>query len=174
MFAYTSLIRYFLAISVIVYILAGCKAETSTNDAPAKKFINTFLVYYGSGPTLVEGDMARLAKFDLLDIDRFRYNNIGFKSLRDSVGSIHALNPRIQVFIYEMGPRVSNFHDDSTVMNLNDLGRYDVARGHSMGSLNGNHPDLFLLDNSGSSLVQHRLFKSIAQSILVPYGLRFT
>src|SRR5436305_1604759 len=33
------------------------------------RFIPTLLVYYGGGPVLTASDAARLAKYDLLDID---------------------------------------------------------------------------------------------------------
>jgi hypothetical protein len=39
--------------------------------------------------------------------------------------------------------------DGAQAVSLNNLGRYDVSRGHSMGSLNGNLPGLFLLNGSG-------------------------
>src|SRR5439155_59971 len=44
--------------------------------AGSTKFIPTFLVYYGGGPALGASDAARLAKFDLIDLDRFRYQDI--------------------------------------------------------------------------------------------------
>ena len=146
-----------------IFVLTGCGLEesldtssldtlsldTSSLDA-SEKFIQTFLVYYGGGPTLVEEDMVRLAKFDLLDIDRFRYNDIGIKNLRENGWTIRDINPGIEIFLYEVGPEVSNYHDDrGNVITLNDLGRYNVDRDHSMGSLNGDHPELFLLDTSG-------------------------
>ncbi|HMH18136.1 MAG TPA: hypothetical protein VK572_08315, partial [Burkholderiales bacterium] len=48
----------------------------AAQTAAPSKFIQTFLVYYGGGPTLVASDAPKLAKFDLLDIDRFRYNQL--------------------------------------------------------------------------------------------------
>ncbi|HUS09602.1 MAG TPA: hypothetical protein VMZ30_03975, partial [Pyrinomonadaceae bacterium] len=43
-------------------------------QAQSTKFIPTFVVYYGGGPTLGTADVAKLAKYDLIDTDRFRYN----------------------------------------------------------------------------------------------------
>ena len=93
--------------------------------------------------------MENLAKFDLLAIDRFRYSQPGFIHLQESGLSLSDLNSAIEIFLYQMGPEVSNYHDDLKQTGLYDLGRYDVSRDHSMGSLNINHPELFLLDNTG-------------------------
>jgi chitodextrinase len=107
-----------------------------------------FLVYYGGGPPLAASDAARLAKFDLLDIDRFRYNSIA----PTTWSAIKSLNPNIGIFLYEDGPESQNYMDATAVVSINGLGRHDVSRGHSMGSLNGNHPELFLLDSSGNRI----------------------
>jgi hypothetical protein len=112
------------------------------------KFIPTFLVYYGGGPALVSSDAAKLAKFDLIDIDRFRYNNIG----PNTWAAIKSINPNVQIYLYQMGSEANNFSDATAQVNLNNLGRYDISRGHPMGSLNGNHPELFLFDAYGKRL----------------------
>jgi hypothetical protein len=117
-------------------------------SAASTKFIPTFLVYYGGGPTLTAADAPRLAKFDLIDIDRFRHAQIG----GDTWGAIKALNPEAQIYLYEMGPESTNYMDGAQAVSLNNLGRYDVSRGHSMGSLNGNLPGLFLLNGSGQRI----------------------
>ena len=112
------------------------------------KFIPTFLVYYGGGPTLVAGDAQKLAKFDLLDFDRFRFDQIA----PNSWSAIKAINPNVQIYLYELGAYDSNFHDGTPQEFINDIDRYNVSRGHSMGSLNGNHPELFLKDSAGNRL----------------------
>jgi hypothetical protein len=116
--------------------------------AQASKFIQTFLVYYGDGPTLVAGDARRLAKFDLLDVDRFRYNQLS----PSTWAAIKSLNPSIGIYLYENGPESQNYMDANAAMSLNGLGRHNVSRGHSMGSLNGNRPELFQLDSSGNRI----------------------
>ena len=63
---------------------------------------------------------------------------------------MRGFNPNVQIYLYEMGTELSNFSDETPQVFLNGLGRYDVSRGHSMGSLNGAHPGLFLLDGSGA------------------------
>jgi chitodextrinase len=127
--------------------------------AGSSKFIPTFLVYYGGGPTLVAGDEQRLAKFDLIDIDRFRYGQIG----GDTWGAVKALNPGVQIYLYEMGPESTNYMDGTQAVSLNNLARYDVSRGHSMGSLNGNLPGLFLTDANGSR-IHNKAYSNVSQN----------
>src|SRR5438105_6594097 len=91
---------------------AGATATGST------KFIPTFAVYYGGGPTLVAGDAAKFAKFDLVDIDRFRYYELG----PNTWAAIKAINPNVQIYLYEMGPEAPNFLDSMSQMFLNGLG----------------------------------------------------
>jgi hypothetical protein len=124
---------------------------TVANTPPASrspKFIPTFLAYYGAGLPFTAADALALAKFDLIDVDRFRYADIGPMTW----AAVKAINPGIQIYLYEMGPEVPNFADAQPQVNLNGLGRYDVSRGHSMGSLNGNQPQLFLLDAAGNRI----------------------
>lgn len=116
--------------------------------AEAAKFIPTFLVYYGGGPALVTSDAAKLAKFDLIDTDRFRYNSIG----SNTWAAIKAINPSAQIYVYEMGPEVYNHQDTLPQVSLNTLGRYNISRGHPLGSLNGNAPGLFQVDATGKRI----------------------
>src|SRR5438045_4131205 len=132
------------AVSLIVAAAmppAGAQAQSS-------KFIPTFLVYYGGGPTLSSADVPKLAKYDMIDIDRFRYNNIG----SNTWSAIKALNPNSNIFLYEMGPESPSYLDSQDVLYLNGLGRHNVSRGHPMGSLNGDQPALFQLDASGNRI----------------------
>src|SRR6266850_3453977 len=127
--------------------LMAAALPLAAQTIPAK-FIPTFLVYYGGGPALISSDAAKLAKFDLIDIDRFRYNDIG----PNTWAAIKSINPNVQIYLYEMGSEANNFSDATAQANLDNLGRYDISRGHPMGSLNGNHPELFLLDAYGKRL----------------------
>jgi hypothetical protein len=120
-------------------------AGTATGSA---KFIPTFAVYYGGGPTLVAADAPILAKFDLIDTDRFRYYEIS----PNTWAAIKAVNPYSQIYLYEMGPEAPSYLDSTPQVYLNSLGRYNVSRGHAMGSLNGDHPELFLLDSLGNRI----------------------
>jgi hypothetical protein len=126
--------------------------------AGSSKFIPTFLVYYGGGPKLVAGDEQKLAKYDLIDIDRYRYNQIG----ANTWVAIKALNPGVQIYLYQMGPESQNYMDSLPVVSLYGLGRYDVSRGHVMGSLNGNNPGLYLLDANGQRIYS-KAYSNVAQ-----------
>jgi len=134
--------------AVAFALLLGVALPLAAQVSGSSKFIPTFLVYYGGAPALVAADAAKLAKFDLLDIDRFRYNQIA----PNTWSAIKALNPSIGIYLYEMGPETQNYMDATPPMSINGLGRYNVSRGHSMGTLNGNHPDFYLLDSSGNRI----------------------
>src|SRR6266850_1191845 len=134
--------------AVAFAVLLGAALPLAAQTVAPSKFIQTFLVYYGGGPKLVATDAPKLAKFDLLDLDRFRYNQL----TPTTWSVVRALNPKIEIYLYEMGPESQNYMDANSLMLINGLGRHDVSRGHSMGSLNGNHPELFLLDAQGNRL----------------------
>ena len=126
---------------------------TVANPTPASgscKFIPSFLVYLGGGPALVADDAPKLAKFDGIEIDRFRFNEISPNV--NAWAEIKSYNPNVQIFLYVTGPEDSNYHDGLPQVYLNDIARYDVSRGHPMGSLNGDHPELFLLDSAGNRI----------------------
>src|SRR5260221_5783357 len=122
----------------------------TTPHSGSCKFIPSFLVYFGGGPALVLDDAPKLARFEGIGIDRFRYVKISPNA--DTWTEIKSYNPSVQIFVYEAGAEDSNFHDGLPQANLNDIARYDLSRGHPMGSLNGNHPELFLLDSAGSRI----------------------
>jgi len=126
---------------------------TVANPTPSSgscKFIPNFLVYLGGGPALLAGDAPKLAKFDGIEIDRFRYNEISPNA--NTWAEIKSYNPNVQIFLYVTGADDSNYHDGLPQVYLNDIDRYGVSRGHPMGSLNGDHPELFLLDALGNRI----------------------
>src|SRR5258706_564064 len=129
-------------------LLLGAALPLAAQTPAPSKTIQTYLLYYGSGATLVASDAARLAKFDLLGFDRFRYNQIG----PNTWASIKALNPDMRIYLYVDGPDVYNDQDALPQISINTLARHNVSRGHPMGSLNGDHPELFLLDSGGNRI----------------------
>src|SRR5882762_11118232 len=133
--------------AVAFAFLLGAALPLAAQAAPSK-FLQTFLLYYGGGPTLVASDAAKLAKFDLLGFDRFRYNQIG----PNTWASIKTLNPNVSIYLYLDGPDAYNDQDALPQISINTLGRHNVSRGHPMGSLNGDHPELFLLDSVGNRI----------------------
>ncbi len=58
----------------------------------------------------------------------------------------------MQIYLYVDGPNIYNDQDSLPQVSINTISRYDVSRGHPMGSLNGNHPELFLLDSGGNRI----------------------
>jgi len=53
---------------------------------------------------------------------------------------------------YDLGSEATCYDHATLQYYLNNLGRYNVSSGHPMGSLNGNHPELFLLDSAGNRI----------------------
>ena len=78
--------------------LLACLASAQAGD----RFIQQFLCYQSHGPRLMPGDEAKLARYALLDVSRFRYNEIN----GDTYGAVRALNSDIGIFIYQQGPDV--------------------------------------------------------------------
>src|SRR5256885_1681910 len=133
------------AIRSAAFALFLCKAlPLAAQTAAPGKTVQTFIVYYGGGPRLVASDAQKLAKFDLFDTNKHRYNEIA----PNTWAAIKALNPNIEIYLYEDGTEASNFMDTWSPIATYGSGRYNVSRGHSMGSLNGNNPGLFLLDSA--------------------------
>jgi hypothetical protein len=136
------------AASALLLLCAALPLPAAGAATGSTKFIPTFTVYYGAGPPLVAADAAKLAKFDLIDIDRFRY----YEMSPNTWTAIKSINPSVQIYLYEMGSEAPSHLDNTPQAFLNGLGRYNVSRGHPMGSLNGDHPELFLLDSSGNRI----------------------
>lgn len=107
------------------------------------RFIHPFAVLYG-GAKLTAADVPSLAKFELLDIARYRYNQVN----GNTWDAVKQANPGAKIFIYELGPDIANFQDEAPAASLNNISRYAVAR-DNLGTFNGDHPDLFLLDTYG-------------------------
>ena len=126
-------------------LLLGMAFPVAAQTGPPK-FIPTFLLY--SGPALVASDAAKLAKFDLIELPRSYYGDIDMHTW----SAIKAFNPNAQIYLYEMAAETPGYLDSAAQLNLNGLGRHNVSRGHSQGTLNGNNPALFQLDASGNRI----------------------
>jgi hypothetical protein len=140
-------------------LLLGAALPLAAQTAGSSKFVPTFLVYYGGGPAFVASDAAKLAKFDLIDTEKFRYNDLA----PTTWAAVKALNPNVQIYLYEDGTEASNYQDTYGAAYVYGLGRYNVSRGHSMGSLNGNNPGLFLLDSAGNR-IYNPAYSSVANN----------
>src|SRR6266699_2224788 len=132
--------------AVAFAFLLGAALPLAAQTAGSSKFIQTFLVYYGGGPAFVASDAQKLSKFDLIDTQKMFYNNLA----PTTWAAVKALNPNIQIYLYDDGTEAANYQDTWGQEFTYGLGRYHVSRGHSMGSLNGNHPELFQLDSLGN------------------------
>jgi len=82
-----------------------------------------------------------------------RYQQVSLQRDRGQhLGGHQSPHPSIEIYLYEDGTEASNFMDTWSSVATYGIGRYNVSRGHSMGSLNGNHPELFQLDSLGNRL----------------------
>jgi hypothetical protein len=111
------------------------------------KFIRTFAIRIG-GSSLEPGDEVLLAKFELVNFNRFHYNDIN----GDTWGTIRAINPNVELYLYQAGRSTRDIDDHKPIVYLNNLGRWNISRGHSMGSLNIDNPELFLLDSDSNRI----------------------
>lgn len=98
----------------------------SPNCSP--KFIPKFLVYYGGGLTLTCSDAGKLAKFDLLDVHRWRYFDIAPSPQCPNYtwAAVKAVNPNTKIYLYEMGAEDQNFDDNTDVRYLEGIDRYNI------------------------------------------------
>src|SRR5256885_16898512 len=76
-------------------LLVGVALPVAAQTAPGKS-IQTFLLYYGGGPTLVASDAARLAKVDPPAFDRFPFNPIR----SNTWGANKGLHTQLRVYPY--------------------------------------------------------------------------
>src|SRR5258708_26845833 len=74
-------------------LLLGAAWPVAAQTTGSAKFIPTFLIYYGGGPALVATHAPTLAKFYLIDVDHFRYNNTSPSPWAAS----KAYNPNVQI-----------------------------------------------------------------------------
>jgi hypothetical protein len=102
--------------------------------------IRTFTVKLRGGEKIVAGDEKTFAKFDMVMITR---------NWSDAIAAIRKANPATEIFIQTEGPTLWKEGDAADIARLKDVGRYDISRGHSMGAINRDHPEFFLLDNNG-------------------------
>lgn len=108
----------------------------------AANHLKTILVYYNKIRTQ---DISKLARYDILVLNRFNYNNISEGTWK----ALKQINPDIQIYVYQAGPEVADNTDDYQDVYLTNIGRYGNARNHPMGDLTHDQPHFFLLDKTG-------------------------
>jgi len=114
-------------------------------ESSSSKFIQTFMVKLRGGERIVPGHEMILGKFDMLMITRTWFDAVQGNTWK----AITSINPKAEIYIQTEGPTLWKEADKSSIQDLKDLGRYDISRGHTMGAINRDHPDFFLLDKNG-------------------------
>ena len=109
--------------------------------------MNTFSYRIG-GAALVPGDEAILAKFDMVVLNRFFHDDIN----GNTWGALRNINPDIEIYLYQLGKATSYVQDSKPDRGLNTIARWNDGRGHSMGDLNVDNSNLFLLDSSSNRI----------------------
>ncbi len=148
--------RWFLAIlltGAILFVLAGPGATPASAGGGAGKSIQVMNIYQYPGAALVPGDAAKLARYYMFYFNRHRYYQIS----PNTYDAVRAINPDILIFNYQQGPDTWTTQDGEAPLVLNNIARYNDALGHSMGNLNTDNPDFFLLNASGERI--HTYFK---------------
>ena len=144
-----------------VYFAVALSGFFLLSSVAEAKFINTFISRIG-GNDLQSGDEVKMAKYDIIFCNKFHYDDIR----GDTWGAVKDINPNTEIYVYSDVVFVYRYSDDDPTQGLNNLGRYNNSRGHSMGSLNGNHPSYFLLDEN-SNRIQ---LSTISQYFLLDFG----
>jgi hypothetical protein len=120
----------------------------------AGKSVKVFQIYQSGGPTLTNADAAKFARYDMFSFNRNRF----YQMTPNTYAAVRALNPDVIIFNYQQGPDTWTDQDGSNILNVNNIVRYNNTYGHSMGNLNTDNPDLFLLNSSGQRI--HTYYKS--------------
>src|SRR5947209_3190929 len=90
----TKIATVFAALLTVIGTL--CSSNVTAAVTGSTKFIPTFLVYFGGGPVLTTTDAPKLGRYDMIAIDRYRYQQVGGSTW----SSIKAYNPNAQIYLY--------------------------------------------------------------------------
>ena len=127
-------------VSSLIFIPCG----SAFAGGGAGKSMQIFQIYQSGGATLNNADAAKFAKYDIFSFNRNRY----YQMSPNTYDAVKAINPDVIIFNYQQGPDTWTNQDGSSVVNVNNIVRYNNTYGHSMGNLNINNPDFFLLNTS--------------------------
>ncbi len=151
----------FLLAGLAILVIAGAGAEPALAGGGAAKCMQIYGHYQMPAAHLVPGDEAKLARYSMFSFNRHRYYDLS----PDTYSLVRAINPDIIILNYVHGPGIWTgysdgdwSYDSETVLQINNISRYSNARGHSMGNLNDDNPELFLLDAGGERI--HSYHKS--------------
>ncbi len=139
------IMRNFLQLLGIMLVLV-ITIVSSPSRSLADKFTNTFLIYYID--SIKETELIKIAKFDVLVVIRNNFDDIQGGTWK----ALKQINPDIQIYLYQMGPEVSDKQDNFEAISLNNVSRFDRPRGTNGKTLNKDFPDYFLKDLSGKRI----------------------
>lgn len=129
-------------------------------QAGGNPFIQTVLVLYTD--SIKPEDIPQLARYDVLDLNRFNYNDVN----KNTWNAIRGLNPDIEIYIYQMGAETAVNQDAFDTVSLNTIARFKNPRGSSKGALDSNLPQLFLLNSAGSRIFN----QAYPNTVLMDFG----
>jgi len=138
--------RDFVA-GLVVVCVAGA-LSSAVYGKGAAKCMRIYVHYQMPAPHLVPGDEAKLARYDMFSFNRHRYYDLS----PDTYSLVRAINPDVIILNYQQGPDTWLDQDGDNILYINNIARYNTPMGHSMGNLNTDNPQFFLLDSSGQRI----------------------
>ncbi len=129
----------------IVLVVTFCLLKSVAMSTTANESIAPFLVFSGAPSGLSVQSIPILAEYDLLIMGTGHHHKVN----GNTWAAIKAVSPDTKIFLYQTGPYVADNNDAVPTAALNNLGRFNVSRGSSQGSINGDHPDWFLKNSAG-------------------------
>ena len=87
------------------------------------KFINTYIFSIGGRP-LYWGDVAQLAKHDIIFCNKNHYSDVG-----DTWGEIKKINPNAEIYLYTSFNIVRPYQDSYDIIALNTISIYSSYEG---------------------------------------------
>lgn len=131
-------------------LAAGAIAATTADSGPAGNgAIRWTLIYYGNAPPLREATLPLIARFDLVAIDRWRYQDLR----PDSWTALRRANPAVTILTYQLGPQAATTWDQQQTVYLNNIARYRMSRGRPGGTLAQDHAEWLLSTPIGTPFV---------------------
>ena len=102
-------------------------------------------------PPLTQAEIDILGKFDIAVMRRDMYDDVNGATW----AAMRAINPDIDIYNYTTGKSTQDDDAHKSALRLNNVARYDIDHAvngppHSMGDLNNDNTDLFLLDKFGN------------------------
>ena len=139
---------------------AGANPSAPAAGTTPAPFTQTYLVLYGS----LADNQDMIAKYDLLIANRSSWKDLH----GDSWKTLKKLNPKIQIYLYQLGQEINDNYDSKSIEDLNNLGRWNIRRPVPATNVNQDHPEFFLKDASGNRMTN----SAYPHSWLMDIGLK--